>query len=73
VPDTAVGRMNAKDGIWPGLGPGHLAQSLLGAAGSRPGPTAASARTDEGFFTLATAQWVSCLAYMRFELGGRVS
>jgi hypothetical protein len=28
------------------------------------------ARTDEGFFTLTTAQWVNCLAYMRF---GRVS
>jgi hypothetical protein len=31
------------------------------------------ARTDEGFFTLTTAQWVNYFAYMRFELGGRVS
>jgi hypothetical protein len=31
------------------------------------------ARTDKGFFTLTTAQWVNYFAYMRFELGGRVS
>jgi Calpain family cysteine protease len=31
------------------------------------------ARTDDGFFTLPTAQWVSYFVNVRFELGGRVS
>ena len=31
------------------------------------------ARTDDGFFTLSTAQWVSYFVNVRFELAGRVS
>ena len=30
-------------------------------------------RTDEGFFTLTTTQWINYFLYMRFEVGGRPS